>query len=85
MGVPPVIIHFRLGFSLTKTIHLEVPPFMETRTYIYIYTRTVGKTLPVITIHHQSSPSSQVGFGKNPIPSQTVVVTMKHRCESALL
>ena len=26
MGVPPVIIHFRLGFSLTKTIQLLGDP-----------------------------------------------------------
>ena len=28
IGVPPVIIHSRLGFSPTKTIHFWVPPFM---------------------------------------------------------
>ena len=30
MGVPPVIIHFRWGFSLTKTNLLGIPQFEET-------------------------------------------------------
>ena len=30
MGVPPVIIHLKSGFSRTKTIHFGVPPFVET-------------------------------------------------------
>ena len=31
MGVPPVIIHFRLGFSRTKTIHVwGTPMTLET-------------------------------------------------------
>ena len=31
MVVPLVIIHFRLGFSLTKPSSYGVPPFVETR------------------------------------------------------
>ena len=36
MGVPLVVIHFRLGFSFI-TIHFGVPPFMEPPICIYIY------------------------------------------------
>ena len=36
MGVPLVIIHFRLGFSLTKTIYFGVPPFMETPIWYFL-------------------------------------------------
>ena len=28
MGVPLAIIHFRLGFSQTKTIHFRAPPWL---------------------------------------------------------
>ena len=38
IGVPLVIIHFRLGISMKYSSSYWGTPFMETPTYIYIYT-----------------------------------------------
>ena len=47
MGVPLVIIHFRLGFSIIKTIHLGVPPHLwnppELKIWIFGYVWNCGR------------------------------------------